>query len=451
MCGAKRWLARGAPSVKIIRNLTGAAAPACRSLVSCLPALEEIKLTVRAPVGYEDLGCLLEALAGCPHLRALDLGSCRFDNREPYDGLHWLFPAHALAQLSSLTSLALNFGYDPYALADVLGALASLRGLVKLCIGLAWEADKHLVPAALGQLKALRSLTFAGISTCVLEAGCLDLPMLQGLAFVKCVVPNAEVLSGVSALQCLTGIYFELGMGPLTNEPQLAKIPGLQRLVLSQGVDPLSNSGGGPLRLPADMGALSATLLYLDISGHVGTRFPLALTQLVALEHLNAERNDFAELPSGTTALSRLTKLMLGRNTMYDRNDPLQLHEKCPLDVRPLGDLSHFPALRVLTFEFCEVMLCHSVPGAARHSSLARLCFRIAHPAPECALAVLQLSQELWRLGQGSVLEAGGVGKKFCLPFKGFISKELKRAKGRAPYQKFKADLEACRLVACGP
>ena len=61
------------------------------------------------------------------------------------------------------------------------------------------------------------------------------------------------------------------------------------------------------------MGSLSATLLHLDISGHMGTRFPLALTQLVALEHLSARGNEFAELPAGITALSRLTELMLGR------------------------------------------------------------------------------------------------------------------------------------------
>ena len=274
--------------------------------------------------------------------------------------------------------------------------------------------------------------------------------MLQSLAFLKCGVPNAEVLSGISALQCLTGIEFSKGMGPLTIDPQLAKIPGLQRLILSQDVDPVANPGRGPLKLPADMRELSAMLLRLDISGHVGTRFPLALTQLVALEHLNAERNDYVELPSGMSALSRLMELVLGRSTMYDKKDPLQLHGTCPLDARALGDLSHFPALRKLTINFCEVMLCHWLPGAARHTSLASLCFRVAHPAPDCMPAVLQLGRELWRLGQGSVLTAVGVSKEFSLPYKGFIFQKLQRAKGRAPCQKFMADLEACCLEACG-
>ena len=155
VCGAKRWLAHGAPSVKIIRNGTGAAAPACTSLVSCLPAVEQVELYLRAQVGHEDLGCLLEALAGCPHLKALELRMYLPHDGEPCQDLYWLFPAPALAQLGSLTSLALGFGYECYALADVVVALAPLTGLVKLCIGFAREADKHLVPAALGRAEGI--------------------------------------------------------------------------------------------------------------------------------------------------------------------------------------------------------------------------------------------------------------------------------------------------------
>ena len=144
------------------------------------------------------------------------------------------------------------------------------------------------------------------------------------------------MLPGVSALQCLTAIEFAEASGPLTVDPQLAQLPGLQRLVLSQQLAPELLDPLGPLRLPADMGALSSTLLHLDISGHTGTRFPQALMQLVALKHLNATENEFAALPAGITALSRLTELMLGRICMFDE-DPLQLRGKRPLDVRALG------------------------------------------------------------------------------------------------------------------
>ena len=72
-CAARRWLARSAAGIKLNRSQTYAAASACTSLVSCLPALEDIQLHTRAPVVREDLGCLLEALAWCSRLRALDL------------------------------------------------------------------------------------------------------------------------------------------------------------------------------------------------------------------------------------------------------------------------------------------------------------------------------------------------------------------------------------------
>ena len=442
-CAARRWLARGAPGVKTICNQTEAAAPACTSLVSCLPALENVGLNLLAPVGREDLGCLLEALAWCPRLTALNLSMCHFGAGEGNADQSWPFPAPALAKLSSLTSLTLHFDGVPYTLAAVVGALVSLTGLVNLSVGFATDAGTQLVPAALGQLKALRMLNFSGMCLGVPEAGCLDLPELQSLGFMHCTVPDAAVLPGVSALLCLTAIEFSLGKGPLAMDPQLAQLPELQRLVLLQEINPDENNAQGPLRLPADMGALSATLLHLDISGHMGTRFPISLTQLEALEHLNANESAFAELPTGITALSRLTELMLGR--FFDMEDPLQLRGRRPLDVRALGDLSRFPALCRLTFDWCEVMFCPSMLRAARHKSLASLRFCIAHPAPECAPAVLQLSQELWRLGRGSVLKVDGSRTS------AFIFEALQRAQGRAPCQKFITDLEARRLEACGP
>lgn len=120
---------------------------------------------------------------------------------------------------------------------------------------------------------------------------------------------------------------------------------------------------------------------YLDISGQHFTQFPLALMQLVALECLKVEGNEFAELPAAITALLRLTELTLGRN--INQMDFLQLPVMRPLDVRALGDLSSFPALCKLTFEYCEVRMCESMLGAVRHASLASLAFQFAHPAPE--------------------------------------------------------------------
>ena len=71
-----------------------------------------------------------------------------------------------------------------------------------------------------------------------------------------------------------------------------------------------------------------------------------------------------------------------------------------------MGDLSGFPALRKLTFAFCEVKLCMSLlGGAVRHTSLESLCFLSAYPSQECAPMVLQLRQELRRLQRGSMLK----------------------------------------------
>ena len=167
--------------------------------------------------------------------------------------------------------------------------------------------------------------------------------------------------------------------------------------------------GGGPLqlaRLPAVVGSLSSTLVHLDCSGFNLPRFPSALTQLVALKCLRASGNEFAELPAAITALSRLTMLSLGRT--YNAKDPLQVLERRPFDARALGDLSGFPALCELAFDYCQVMLCDLLLGAMRHASLVRLDFVLAYPAAECVLVVLQLSQALKRVRRGSVLRCLG-------------------------------------------
>ena len=162
---------------------------------------------------------------------------------------------------------------------------------------------------------------------------------------------------------------------------------------------------------------------------------PLALTQLVALECLHASENDFAELPAGVTALSRLTELTLGRPMSYQ--DPLQLYEKHPLDVRALGDLSGFPALCRLSFHDCEVMLCETLLGAVRHAGLTKIVFGTAHPAPECVLMVLQLGQALRGSTPGSVLRTVGCGLDLDHAYH-----------PQAPFNKFKTALSVA--VRCG-
>ena len=450
-CAARRWLARNAAGVKVIRSYGATEATvygeasACASLVSCLPALEDVTLSPNAPLVRDDLGCLLEALAWCPRLTALDLcmGECRPDAEDEED-LYWPFPdAAVFAKLRGLTKLALFANEDdPFDLADVVAALMPLTGLIELDLGSLQQHD--IMPAALRQLKQLRSLTLRCFVDLVLEAGCLDLPNLESLKFEGCgFEEDSQVLPGVTALQRLT--CFELSGaegGPRFFDPQLAQLPLLQRLVLSQDTpvhgdfasgDMASCDPPGLLRLPADMGALKTSLLSVDLTGLVLTRFPLALTQLVALECLRASENDFVALPASITALSKLTELRLGRVMSW--SDPLQLSEKRPLDVRALGDLSGFPVLRELTLVLSEVMLSHSLLGAVRHASLASLCFCNAHPAPECEQVVLQLGRELRRLGRGRVVSLANEG--------GTCQRALEDAQGRAPCQKFKAALEA--------
>ena len=368
-CAAKRWLARNAADVKLIRAKYEEAL-ACASLVTCLPALEDASLWL-CPLTRDDLWWLLEALAKCPRLTALDLSIDCFEAGEDDGDLHWPFPyAPSFAKLSSLTKLALAFHEEePCTLADVVGALVPLTGLAELSLRLFQPA---VVPAALGRFKGLQALALWDFSPCVMEAGCLDLPNLLSLDLDGCnFEEGAQMLPGLIALQRLTCMEITGSEGPRFFDPQLVQLPGLQRLVLSCENDYDTGDDdvgiGAParlLRLPADMGLLSLSLLHLDISGLRLAHFPLALTQLVALEELDAGENDFVELPAGIVALSRLKELKLGGI------------EERPLNAVALGDLSSFPALCKLTFPFCEVKLCMSVlGGAARHKSLVSIYF----------------------------------------------------------------------------
>ena len=435
VCAARRWLARNAAGVKLIHAIGCMEASACISLVSCLPALQDVTLCLDAPLVRQDLGRLLEALGQCPRLTALNLAlSYPMDGEDDDAYPHILFPdAAAFAKLGSLTKLALDLHEEEqFCLADVVSALVPLTGLAELHLE-AHQADG--VPAALGQLKSLRSLTFKFFQMYDLEAGCLDLPNLLSLTFDECrLFEGAQMLPGIGALQRLTRIEFMNHQEEFVFDPQLVQLQRLQHLIISPvGSERCHNTwrGDSPglFGLPADMGALRASLLHLEMSWLGLLRFPLALTQLAALESLDASDNHFAELPTGITALSRLTELRLGRMCF---EDTLQLVGKRRLDARALGDLSGFPALRKLTLMYCEVMLCPSLLGAVRHASLAKLSFYMAHPAPECAPVVLQLSRELGRLGRGSVVRF----KEDSFVFD-------RDSLGRA-CRKFKADLDAC-------
>lgn len=135
--------------------------------VSCLPALESVDPILLTPLVPRELGCLLEALAWCPRLRALDLLSyggedamfkVKVDDPHPVPFLA-SGCALAFAKLRSLTKLSLTFGdEDLIALADVVNALVPLTGLAELKLGTALEPA--VLPAALEQLKGLRSLDF---------------------------------------------------------------------------------------------------------------------------------------------------------------------------------------------------------------------------------------------------------------------------------------------------
>ena len=243
------------------------------------------------------------------------------------------------------------------------------------------------------------------------------------------------MLLGITALQSLTRIDFSGGKGPRFFDPQLVQLGQLQRIVYRTS----SPCCGGSCLAPADMGSLSSSLLHLDLEGHGLTLFPLALTQLVALKCLKASSNEFAELPAGITALSRLTELTIGRVAPND--DQLQLHAMRPLDVCALGDLSGFSALCKLAFGCCQVMMCDSMLGAARHASLTSLTFSVAHPAPECTLMVLQLLKELKKLKRGSM-----VSFKDTEGSSSYVDRLLQEAEGQAPLQIFMAALKACGL-----
>ena len=70
-CAARRWLARNAAGVKLVRIALAFEPLESMMLVSCLPALEQVDFPLARPPESDELGCLLEVLAWCPRLNAL--------------------------------------------------------------------------------------------------------------------------------------------------------------------------------------------------------------------------------------------------------------------------------------------------------------------------------------------------------------------------------------------
>ena len=277
-----------------------------------LPALEHAHLKLAKNTAPNGLGLLLEALASCTRLRSLGLTLVNAEDVRPIESLQSLAP---FAQLRSLTHLSLDFyDVDFYPLADVVRALVPLTGLAELTICCLQDA---VVPAALGQLTALRSLRFISFMSCILEAGCFDLPNLQSLELSSCNFGDAEVLASVPALPSLTRIECLGGYGP-PFVAQLIQLPQLRRMVFETHSPCGTDYSDAYLGLPLLPSYMCPNLLHVSLAGHGLAQFPLVLTQLVALEHLDASGNSFAELPNAITALSRLTELALGRMPTFE-------------------------------------------------------------------------------------------------------------------------------------
>ena len=83
-------------------------------------------------------------------------------------------------------------------------------------------------------------------------------------------------------------------------------------------------------------------------------------------------------------------------------------------------------------------MLCESMVGVVGHASLKGLHFDVAHPAPACASAVLQLVQALKRYGRGSVFKFEGCS--------GFLGGAAVSTEGLSAFDKFAVALQACGL-----
>ena len=395
----------------------------------------------------EDLASLLNALASGPRLEALKVSFSGEGSRTPSDECRGLLPA--FAKLVGLVKLELLLfsASPPEVLGDVVGALAPLSGLTDLSLHV-WCYDP-VVPASLAALKQLRKLDVSTFLGLVLEPGCLDLLVLESLAFFDCTFADSPVqLPGLGDLSSLTSLAIEYcGLLSLAN-CGLERLPSLQHLNCNDLNGTLGRASTGRV-WPADMGTLKSMLLSLDIGGMALACFPFFFTQLTALHCLKASWNDIPVVPAGVTALRGLGMLELGRKRRRDLSGgvpPVNL--EC-LDASALGDLSSFAHLRMLSFECCEVKLSCAFSDAAGHGALVKLVFNEACPAPECMVAMLQYRQELQRRGRGGVLhferepdyDEWEIDRAYRLRLQ---SESDRTWQALTPAQKFRAALDAC-------
>ena len=457
---ARRWLARHAAAAKAftvkVDELSQTTLDSMDFLLSLLPGLEAASVTVAAEAidqgdfGYDQsyetisLGILVDALAQCQRLQALTL-------RYTANGMGIVPSAPVASLVSAFSKLSpslvkldvsvCEFQLPPSIGPGMLGNVAPLTGLTDLRLHVLYEAtneaphETSFLTQSLSAFKRLHRLELSELRGLRLDAGCLELPDLASLTFDQCCFADSPAqLPGLGVLSCLTSLAF-LSCDGLRSLSVcgLEQLPSLQKLVCAGGEwDRRTSFGRVWSNLPADMGSLSPTLLSLDVSIVDLAAFPLAVTQLTALQCLQAHRNSFSVVPAGITALGRLETLELGRRGDPGHTATRRMPVK-KIDASALGDLSSFPLLSTLGVARCEVKLSSAFGGAAGHGRLANLVFRNAYPAPECVVTVLQYRQELQRQGRGGVLQL-----KECL-----IPARLTR-QDITPCRKFRLALEAC-------
>ena len=199
----------------------------------------------------------------------------------------------AFAKLRSLTELALILQGIRLRVpcADVVDALVPLTGLAELTLIL----EPAVVPAALGQLKGLRSLEIRMLATLVSSRR-------DASTCPTCKAWNPRLCARGCSMYCRASPLFRASRASVLRRPGTAVLCSACTAAYACSTGSLKYTGRvvwarlGRSRLPADMGALSyATTPYH--TGHSLTQFPLALTQLVALERLDAAETILQSCP----------------------------------------------------------------------------------------------------------------------------------------------------------
>ena len=129
-------------------------------------------------------------------------------SRTPSDECSGLLPAFAKLVCLVKLKLLLFSARPPEVFRDVVGAMAPLSALTDLSLHV-W-CYNPVVPASLAALKQLRRLELSAFFGLFLEPGCLDLPVLESLAFNECTFDDSPVqLPGLGDLSSLTSLAIE--------------------------------------------------------------------------------------------------------------------------------------------------------------------------------------------------------------------------------------------------